>query len=177
MLSEIPVLLEENFPRSRDFPWRVKWMNQASPKRQSYCCYSVAQSCLTFGDPMDHSPSGASVLGIFQARILGWVAISFSRHLLNPGIKLTSPAWQDYSLAVSHLGSPKDRTCFLKSQLFKPSATLSYKPPEVLKCSVHLYLYLKEKKKALLLSKFLFNHKGEYIPIKHYCHYNQAHSS
>ena len=39
----------------------------------------VAQSCPTLCDPMDSSPPGSSVHGIFQARILGWVAISFSR--------------------------------------------------------------------------------------------------
>ena len=38
-----------------------------------------AQSCLTLCDPMDCSPSGSSVHGIFQSRILEWVAISFSR--------------------------------------------------------------------------------------------------
>ena len=39
----------------------------------------VAQSCPTFCDPMDCSLPGSSVHGIFQARILEWVAISFSR--------------------------------------------------------------------------------------------------
>ena len=39
----------------------------------------VAQSCLTLCDPMDCSLPGSSVHGIFQARILEWVAISFSR--------------------------------------------------------------------------------------------------
>ena len=39
----------------------------------------VAQSCLTLCNPMDYSLLGSSVHGIFQARILGWVAISFSR--------------------------------------------------------------------------------------------------
>ena len=39
----------------------------------------VAQSCLTLCDPMDCSPPGSSVHGIFQAWILEWVAISFSR--------------------------------------------------------------------------------------------------
>ena len=39
----------------------------------------VAQSCPTLCDPMDHSLPGSSVHGIFQARILEWVAISFSR--------------------------------------------------------------------------------------------------
>ena len=39
----------------------------------------VAQSCPTLCDPMDCSPQGSSVHGILQARILEWVAISFSR--------------------------------------------------------------------------------------------------
>ena len=37
------------------------------------------QSCLTLCDPMDYSPPGSSVYGISQAKILEWVAISFSR--------------------------------------------------------------------------------------------------
>ena len=40
----------------------------------------VTQLCLTLCDPMDCSPSGSSVHGILQARILEWVAISFSRN-------------------------------------------------------------------------------------------------
>ena len=39
----------------------------------------VAQSCLTLCDPMDCSPPGSSIHGIFQARVLEWGAISFSR--------------------------------------------------------------------------------------------------
>ena len=39
----------------------------------------VSQSCLTLCDPMDGSLPGSTVNGIFQARILEWVAISFSR--------------------------------------------------------------------------------------------------
>ena len=39
----------------------------------------VAQSCLTPSDPMDCSLPGSSVHGIFQAKVLEWVAISFSR--------------------------------------------------------------------------------------------------
>ena len=46
----------------------------------------VIQSCPTFCDPMDYSPPGSSVHGIPQARILVWVAISFSRDLPNPGM-------------------------------------------------------------------------------------------
>ena len=36
------------------------------------------QSCPTLWDPTDSSPPGSSVPGILQARILEWVAISFS---------------------------------------------------------------------------------------------------
>ena len=46
---------------------------------QAFCVCSVAQACLTLCDPMDCSPLGSSIHGIFQARILEWVAISFSR--------------------------------------------------------------------------------------------------
>jgi len=38
----------------------------------------VAQSCPTLRDPMDCSPPGSSVHGIFQARVLEWGAITFS---------------------------------------------------------------------------------------------------
>ena len=51
-------------------------------------------------DPMDCSLPGSSVHGIFQARILEWVAISFSGDLPNPGIKSASPALQADSLPL-----------------------------------------------------------------------------
>ena len=38
----------------------------------------VAQSCSTLNNPMDCSPPGSSVHGIFRARVLEWVAIAFS---------------------------------------------------------------------------------------------------
>ena len=37
-----------------------------------------AQSCPTLCDPVDCGPRGSSLHGIFQARVLEWVAISFS---------------------------------------------------------------------------------------------------
>jgi len=41
---------------------------------------------------MDCNPPGSSVHGISQARILEWVAISFSRDLPNPGVQTEYPA-------------------------------------------------------------------------------------
>ena len=40
----------------------------------------VAHSCLTLRDPMDWSLPGSSFHGIFQARVLEWVAIAFSNY-------------------------------------------------------------------------------------------------
>ena len=52
--------------------------------------WCATQSCPTLCDPMDCSPPGFSLYRIFQARILEWLAISFSRDLPNPGIELVS---------------------------------------------------------------------------------------
>ena len=54
----------------------------------------VSQSCPTLCDPMDCSLPGSSVHGIFQATVLEWVAIYFSRDLPDPGIEPGSPALQ-----------------------------------------------------------------------------------
>ena len=43
------------------------------------CCCSVSQWWPTLCDPMNCSPPGTSAHGIFQARILGWVAMHSSR--------------------------------------------------------------------------------------------------
>ena len=45
---------------------------------------SVTQSCLTRYNSMDCSPPGSSVHGLFQARILVWVAISYFRRSFLP---------------------------------------------------------------------------------------------
>ena len=60
----------------------------------------IIQSCPILWDPMDHSLPGSSVHGIFQARILKWVAIPFSRGFSQPkwGIKLGSPTLEADSL-------------------------------------------------------------------------------
>ena len=53
------------------------------------------EQCLTVCGPMACSPPDSSVRGIFRARILEWVAISFSKGSSQPGVKpmsLVSPA-------------------------------------------------------------------------------------
>ena len=55
----------------------------------------VAQSCPTHSDPMDYSPPGSSVHGIFQARVLEWDAIAL---LLNHGLLMFL---KEYSFLMS----------------------------------------------------------------------------
>ena len=42
-------------------------------------CASIAYLCPTLCKPMDCRPPGSTVHGVFQARILEWVAVSYSR--------------------------------------------------------------------------------------------------
>ena len=59
----------------------------------------VAQSYPTLCDPKDCNPPGFSVHGIFQARVLEWVAISSPGDLPNPRIEPRSSAlWADAPL-------------------------------------------------------------------------------
>ena len=66
----------------------------------------VAESHPTLCDPMDCCLPDPSVHGIFQARILEWVAIPFSRDLPYPWIKPGSPALQVDSLLSEPVGKP-----------------------------------------------------------------------
>ena len=75
----------------------------------------LAQLCPTLCDPMDCSLPGSSFHGIFQARILEWVAIPSPGGLPDSGIKPASSAWQADSLHLSHLGSPSNQYGLLKT--------------------------------------------------------------
>ena len=86
----------------------------------------VAQSCLTPSDPMDCSPSGSSIHGIFQARVLEWGAIAFSTLLLyfisNKLFRsVNSPEYLLNSEPCVHLSD----TILLSSSLDKTSAKAS----------------------------------------------------
>ena len=63
----------------------------------------VVQLCLTLCDPMDYT-----VHGIFQARILVWVAFPSTGDLPNPGIEPRSPTLQANSLPVEPQGKSKN---------------------------------------------------------------------
>ena len=63
---------------------------------------------LTLCDPMDCSPPGLSIHGIFQARVLEWIAISFSRGSSWPRDRTRPclPHCRQTLYHLSHLGSP-----------------------------------------------------------------------
>ena len=61
----------------------------------------VAQSCLTLRHPMDCRLPGSSIRGIFQARVLEWGTIAFSRNYVKP--LQSGENWQCYFSSVFQL--------------------------------------------------------------------------
>ena len=90
--------------KSRFKPWKIAQLvkNPLQCRRWWFSHWVVSKSC----DPMVCSLPASSVHGIFQARILEWVAISFSRGSSNPRIKPRSPALQADSLPTELWGKP-----------------------------------------------------------------------
>ena len=89
-----------------------------SQKRSCCCCCWVAPSCLTLYKPINCNPPDSSVHGISQARILEWVAVSFSRESSHPQVSNSHLFyWQVDSLPLSHLGSP-EKGPFLSKKSF-----------------------------------------------------------
>ena len=82
----------------------VQWVNK------SICCL-VTKSVDSFS-AMDYSPPDSFVHGILQARILEWVAISFSRGSSDPEIEPMSPALAGGLLATEPLGKPLNKSVF-----------------------------------------------------------------
>ena len=60
------------------------WVSVSPSSYLYYCCSLAAKLCTTLCSAMDSSPPGSSAHAIFQARILEWVAISFSRGSFQP---------------------------------------------------------------------------------------------
>ena len=77
-LCATPQMAAHQAPPSLGFSRQEHWSGLPfpSPVHES----DVAQSCPTLSDPMDCSPPGSSIHGIFQARVLEWGAIAFSDH-------------------------------------------------------------------------------------------------
>ena len=69
-------------------PWLLSlstlFLEPKKVKSATAAAAKSCQSCPTLCDPIDGSPSGFSVSGILQARILEWVAISFSTTVIFP---------------------------------------------------------------------------------------------
>ena len=108
----------------------------------------VTKSCPTVCNPMDSSRPGSSVHGLLQARILEWVAISFSRDLLDSGIEPTShvsPALQADSLPKVHkikftnLNVPCDECWQMHTSMYLPPQPKYRTVPSFKKFSQALY--------------------------------------
>ena len=67
----------------------------------------VTQLCLTLCHPMDGSLPGSAVHGIFQARILEWAAISFSRGSSQPRDRTQGCCIADRCFTIWALGKPR----------------------------------------------------------------------
>ena len=145
----------------RLWPTRLLCPWNSPGKNTGVCCHfllqcmkvksesEVAKSCPTLCDPMDCSPPGSSVHGIFQARTLEWVAISFS----NVG------KWKVKAKLLSHV------------QLLATPWTAAYQAPPSMGFSKQEYwsrVPLPSPKVELRLCNLLFerNKKRKQLDIK-----------
>ena len=76
----------------------------------------VAQSCLTLSDPRDCSLPGSSVHGIFQARVLEWVAIAFSNDPLSRVTEIKTKVNKWDSIKLKSFSTAKDAISKVKRQ-------------------------------------------------------------
>ena len=77
-LCATPKTAAHQAPPSLGFSRQEHWSGLPLPSPMQESESEVAQSCLTLSDLVDCSLPGSSVHGIFQARVLEWVAIAFS---------------------------------------------------------------------------------------------------
>ena len=86
MLNSICQQIKKLSSSHRTGKFQFSVQSQRKVKSES----EVPQSCPTLFDPMDCSPPGSSIHGIFQARVLEWVAISFSKNCYKQWINIAS---------------------------------------------------------------------------------------
>ena len=77
-LCVTPEMAAHQAPPFLGFSRQEHWSGLPFPSPMHKSESEVVQSCLTLSDPMDCILPGSSIHGIFQARVLEWVAIAFS---------------------------------------------------------------------------------------------------
>jgi len=146
--------------------------------------YLVTQSCPVFLDPFNCSPPGSSVHGIFQTRILQWVAITFFGVPSQPRDRTCVSALQVNSLPVEPSGKPSD-SIYLNAM---PSKTNTTKSPmkliigftvrslsKILALSLPLS-FLHGKISWLVLEQMVFGSSfGKLLPFLYYGHCEAFH--
>ena len=115
--------------------------------QSDYAAAKSLQSCLMLCDPIDGSPAGSPIPGILQARVLEWIAISFSNawkwkvkgKLLSHARLLATPWTAAYQALLSTgfsrqeywsgvpLPSPIWLWCLLKKGIWTSACTHRYK--------------------------------------------------
>ena len=99
----------------------------------------VAHSCLTLSDPMDCSLPGSSVHGIFQARVLEWVAIAISTKFYS-SILTEKISWTEEPGRLQSMGVAKSQARLsdftftfhfhaLEKEMATHSSTLAWRIP------------------------------------------------
>ena len=78
-LCATPETAAHQAPLSLGFSKQQHWSGLPFPSPMQKSESEVAQLCLTLSNPMDCSLPGSSIHGIFQARVLEWGAIAFSK--------------------------------------------------------------------------------------------------
>ena len=101
----------------------------------------VAESCPTLQDPMDCSLPGSSVHGIFQARVLEWVAIAFTLARHNSYLTIyrscLTTGGPGKELVINNLPPTRKKWGKVKCRDETP-VYISYQLPRILLAEIHL---------------------------------------
>ena len=81
------------------------------------CCCHLVSHVQLFQNPMDYSVAGSAIHGMFQARIMQWVAISFSRESFKSKDQTCISHKQTPSLQLSHTGSTMEYYSVIKKRV------------------------------------------------------------
>ena len=143
------------------------WSQVCVCVRVCACVCSVTQLCPTLWDPIDCSPPGSSAHGIFQAWVLKWSAISYSRGSPHPrnqtcvscisciGRQILYHLSHQWSPITCHSGKQKPKAMLQKlfllelQWLFTHFCVTDFIPSEWL--NKYIYDFKLKKNKVLLL--------------------------